>query len=340
MELHRDNIHYTPEFELMLSKFDKMSLNKSNGNGEPPAKIPKVQTSLLKIATKKNTLSKNPTIDSLRNATEQQDPDTLYNLYVPCMFKRPQKIAKTPFKRTLNLVTNNQQIFMYSTDAPSMITGEEHTHLQKSKNVHAPKWTLNQTLLNIGHRAISTAEENEIKSISMDIPAFLHTFSQIDDLKARITEISEELAATWNEANSAPDKAKMRKENEMSIFLDYRSGKNAKPLTNSTELHLTGTTWNFTIAKQHESKKVVCEPKDCFFQLRFISYDGTPIRGQTSLARDDWLGILDSQNFQDFYKENWNFLPLPLDYCTPRIEEYNIAKNGPVEGVDDRDICH
>ena len=122
----------------------------------------------------------------------------------------------------------------------------------------------------------------------------------------------------------------------MSILLDCREGKYSKSPKYATELHLTGTTWNFTLLKQNENKKVICEPKDCYFQLRY-HHAGKPVKGQANLPRDDWISILDSPKFQEFYKEHWNYVPLPTWYSTPRIEEYNLAKSKLEEGIDETD---
>ena len=260
----------------------------------------------------------NPTLSNLRDVIGTDSPDMAQKKYRPYTRRKPEKIAKDVFKIETRLSTSLHQVNLLATNNSSTITGDEMKTIQRFKIGKGQVWTLTDTLVALSYRMKNAPEEYDMKCFCLDMPAFLHTFFDLEELKQDMMDIAEELSTSWNETNSSSDMAERRKDSEIPILQDFRKNPYSK---NATELTLAGTTFNFTLSTQNVYRDVHCTPKDVCFQLRLQDSNGKPKPGMAVFSLEEWISILDNPDFKDFYQQVWNYLPLPQQYST-RIEEY------------------
>ena len=270
-----------------------------------------------KVGKASKKTSENPTLDSLRGILENTSAEELEQSYVPYMIKSVPTLMKDIFKRTTSLITTLTQITILATDNPITCIGEEYKGIQTFKRIQ--DWPLNETLIAFTYKSLSASDEQDDKVFCLDIPAFNHVFSNTRELKKFIIDMSINLATEWNDKYDNDDMVGKRHYKEFPILLDYRKNLYTK---HYTELLLVGTTFNHMLSKQNEYKNTTCRPQDVYFQLRYQNTkDEKPKKGMFILSRNEWLEILNNEDFLNFSKELWDFLPLTGNY-SKRIESY------------------
>lgn len=260
----------------------------------------------------------NPTINALRQITEGKTPDQLYTQYSPIFIKKDTASIGDVFKKETSLLTNLTQISFLATDNPVICMGEDFKNIQNFKKYH--DWPLTDSLICIGYNSIHSMDDRHDKIFCMDIPAFLHSFKHTDQLKDLMNEMAVRLSSEWNAKYADEDMIGKRLYNEESLLLDFRKSQYSKKVT---ELVLAGTTFNHMHHKQHSYKNVTCDMKDIFFQIRYQgNFDPKPKRGQWVMNKEDWFKLFDSDEFNSFYMDLWNYCGgLPAEY-SERIETY------------------
>ena len=280
----------------------------------------KSYSSLLKM-TRKNNRGKNggnPTLSYLRDAIGSDTPDIAQRNYRPYINRKPRTVGKDVFKVSSFVMTKLHQVILFATNNSSTISGDDMKNIQKFKIGKGQDWPLTETLVGLSYRMKNAPEEYEMKCFCLDIPAFLHTFFDPQELKHTMINVAEELSSSWNDLNSNADMAEKRKDSEIPILIDFRKNAYSKA---ATELILAGTTFNQTLMTQNSYKDIKCKREDIFFQLRYQTSEGKPKRGMISLPLNEWISILENPEFASFYQQVWKYLPLPQLYST-RIEAY------------------
>ena len=253
----------------------------------------------------------NPTIEDLREAganCKHGLQGSKNKNYEPSFVKGKESKSKEAFKTSCVFICGNNQYEFTATDNPTTITGNLSKLILKSKRGH--DWTLTESIVSICRRELDGSEEKEAKCFNLDIPAFLHVFSSPEKLKNLMIEMSNDLSKSWTSANGSHEMTEKRTSNELPMILDFRKNPWSK---NTTELALTATTFNHTLATQSIDEDVDCLPENVHFQLRYQS-DNKPKRGMLTLPRDEWINLINNDLFQRFYDQVWDFLPLTNDY--------------------------
>ena len=272
----------------------------------------------------------NPTIESLRSAAlkSQESPTTLKQKYRVCVKQAEEIKPKNVFKKSITflLESRNYQITIVATDSPTSLQNFGKK-AQQFKRSH-PEWSFNQTMVAIFLQRLDSTEEKEIKCFCLDIPAFLHTFNDPDFLARYINNVADILSHSWNQVNSRSSKANVRSENEIPIFLDFRSTGLIKPSMH--HLALAGTTYNHTLMTQNDPTDVICEPENIYFQLRYQHSNNTIKAGMATLSKEEWIDFISNPQFREFYNEVWDFLPLTEEYSQDRMEYFSTLEQ---EGI-------
>ena len=266
----------------------------------------------------------NPTIDSLRSAASKtnESSTSLMQKYQVCVKQAEEIKPKNVFKKstTFLLESRNYQIQIIATDSPTSLQNELGKKAQQFRRSH-PEWPLNETLVAIFLQRLDATDEKETKCFCLDMPAFLHAFHDPKFLTSYINNIAHILSHSWNKVNSKSSKADVRSENEIPIFLDFRSTGLIKPIMH--HLALAGTTFNHTLMTQNDPTDVICLPENIYFQLRYQNSNNKTKQGMAILSKDEWIDFISNPQFREFYNEVWEFLPLTDQYSKDRWEYFS-----------------
>ena len=284
----------------------------------PKIPVPKLRRSRVKAV--------NPTLSMIREEANDS-PETLRKRYSPYMIDKPGEGEQEVYKNNIELVLDVHSLTFVATNTPYTCLGSKYSHIKDFYRYQDVKY--NDSLVCITHNQINKPD-GEIVGFCIDIPAFLHIFSNTDELMKRINTHAKDLANRWTEINSSPKKKGKRKADDRVIFLDYRQNSKCAGVS---EIVLCGTSYNFTREYQDEDREVICNPEDIVFQLRYQtpkeqSSDGKarPRTKQIILPPETWNTLFKEKEFVEFYNEIWNKYPLPQIY-SERLEQYNIVNN-------------
>ena len=280
--------------------------------------------------TKKKDLVNNPSLDSYNVAhlEPQLDPNTMRHQYVPFCLESSEVKPKKVFKIATSFLTpaQNYQIELLATDDVTTLTGENSSLITDFKK--NCQWPLNKSLVAFCMQKIDTDTKYKKPSVfCMDILSFLHIFNDPEMLKNQMNEVSEKLIKSWNDYNSPQERAQLRSSNEIPILLDKRVIENGKLKGGFVELSMTATMYHYTQAVQNEKCDVKALPQNAVWKLMYQTDDKTPLAGQATFPRDDWLDIIFHPQFRHFYDTIWSKFPLKQKYAE-EIEEYFRSKSG------------
>ena len=286
----------------------------------PKIPVPKLRKGRVKAV--------NPTLSMIREEVNET-PEELRKRYSPYIIDRPGEGEQEVYKNQIDLIIghNMHSLSFVITNTPYTCLGSKYSHIKDFYRYQDVKY--NDSLVCITHNQINKPESEPI-AFCMDIPSFLHIFSNTKELGQKITDHAKDLSNQWNERNSSAKTRGKRKADDRIIFLDYRHNSKCAGVS---EIVLCGTTFNFTLDYQDEDREVTCNPEDVVFQLRYQtpkeqSSDGKarPRTKQIILPPETWNELFKDKKFNELYNEVWNKYPLPQIY-SQRLEEYTILNN-------------
>ena len=263
----------------------------------------------------------NPTMAELHAAANGTESRSSYRSTTR---KREERVDTPVFKRSARLTTPWFQILFFATNKTSEITGESEDMktLKKVKESKLSHWpTLADNMVGVVYKPNTAIDESQSKFFVTCFAGWLNAFANVPKVLQIMDDISEEIAYGWNLLNSEAQMSSNRVKNEISVLIDVREKRNSN---HTTELMLVGGSFDWNNYAQEQRKKMIMSKEDAKFQL--LLQDGDKknpkiYKNQMSFTLAEWTEILNSQEFNDFYNQIWDYCPLSQRYAE-RIESY------------------
>lgn len=264
------------------------------------------------------------TSNAPRSQQQQQDLQkngkVLQNMgnYVPVIYRVPSvKRAKVNRLSTqFTTAPNNYHFSLFSSDNPSTISGPHRSGVMKFKRSH--DFDFRDSVVGVSVKDLNKPDSEEKSVFLFTIPSFLNAFHQRKQLITLMDEMANELVFDWNSHNTPASQVEKREHGDRFLLFDYHQ---AYPKAPIAYLQMCGNSWQFTNTMNDVDEDVTCDKNDICFQMIY-TVNQKPRAGSIYLRFQEWVALLESPSFKQFYDKLWQLHPLNNEYSLKRLDHF------------------